>query len=229
VAAAVTVVTVEATSERRSVRPPVSFNALVDHLSYANVVATLALFIALGGASYAARSLPQNSVGTSQLKLGAVEPSRLGFPLGVASRVDKSSEDLVQGACNGGPSLPGNAVPPCVPPTRGGPTPGREVQLHLRYPSRLVISSVAALAKQGQRETRARVRATLVLDDRAIATSPFSLDGGESTEAVSEDAISVPAGAHTVGASYDGEYFGSGPGDVIVGPVTVIVTTLPDA
>ncbi len=41
-------------------------------LTYANVVATLALFIALGGASYAAFKLPKNSVGTKQIKKGAV-------------------------------------------------------------------------------------------------------------------------------------------------------------
>jgi hypothetical protein len=41
-------------------------------LSYANVVATLALFIALGGASYAALKLPKNSVGAKQLKKNAV-------------------------------------------------------------------------------------------------------------------------------------------------------------
>ena len=34
------------------------------HLTYANVVASLALFLALGGAAYAATQLPQNSVGT---------------------------------------------------------------------------------------------------------------------------------------------------------------------
>ena len=41
-------------------------------LTYANVVATLALFIALVGASYAAVELPKNSVGTKQLKKNAV-------------------------------------------------------------------------------------------------------------------------------------------------------------
>ena len=44
----------------------------IDRLSYANVTATLALFIALGGSSYAALSLPRNSVGTQQIKPGAV-------------------------------------------------------------------------------------------------------------------------------------------------------------
>lgn len=41
-------------------------------LSYANVASSLALFLALGGSSYAAFKLPRNSVGTRQLKAGAV-------------------------------------------------------------------------------------------------------------------------------------------------------------
>ncbi|MGE0065855.1 MAG: hypothetical protein AB7T48_00730 [Solirubrobacterales bacterium] len=41
-------------------------------LSYANVVASLALFLALGGAAYAATQLPQNSVGTKQIRNGTV-------------------------------------------------------------------------------------------------------------------------------------------------------------
>lgn len=45
---------------------------LRDRLSYANVTATIALFVALGGTSYAALSLPRNSVGTAQLRTGAV-------------------------------------------------------------------------------------------------------------------------------------------------------------
>src|SRR5688500_9282597 len=44
----------------------------IDQLSYANVTATIALFIALGGSSYAALSLPRNSVGTQQIRPGAV-------------------------------------------------------------------------------------------------------------------------------------------------------------
>lgn len=41
-------------------------------LTYANVIATLALFLALGGTSYAVTALPKNSVGTQQLKKNAV-------------------------------------------------------------------------------------------------------------------------------------------------------------
>jgi len=46
--------------------------SLSRHLSYANVMATIAVFVALGGASYAAIKLPANSVGTRQLRSGAV-------------------------------------------------------------------------------------------------------------------------------------------------------------
>jgi hypothetical protein len=42
------------------------------HLTYANVIASLALFLALAGGSYAAIKLPRNSVGVTQLKAGAV-------------------------------------------------------------------------------------------------------------------------------------------------------------
>jgi hypothetical protein len=41
-------------------------------LNYANVVATLALFLALCGGSYAALKLPKNSVGPKQLKKNSV-------------------------------------------------------------------------------------------------------------------------------------------------------------
>ena len=40
--------------------------------SYANVTATLALFVALGGSSYAAVNLPRNSVGSTELKTNSV-------------------------------------------------------------------------------------------------------------------------------------------------------------
>ena len=47
------------------------------HLTFANVVSTLALFAALSGVSYAAVAFPANSVGTRQLKRDAVTASKL--------------------------------------------------------------------------------------------------------------------------------------------------------
>jgi hypothetical protein len=43
-------------------------NRITRRLSYANVIASLALFISLGGEAYAAVAIPANSVGTNQLK-----------------------------------------------------------------------------------------------------------------------------------------------------------------
>jgi hypothetical protein len=45
---------------------------LTSRLTYANVTATLALFVALGGSSYAALNLPRNSVGSKQIRTAAV-------------------------------------------------------------------------------------------------------------------------------------------------------------
>jgi hypothetical protein len=47
------------------------------HLSYANVMATIAVFLALGGGAYAAVSLPKNSVGSKQLKADAVSSAKV--------------------------------------------------------------------------------------------------------------------------------------------------------
>jgi hypothetical protein len=45
--------------------------------TYADVTATLALFVALGGGAYAATALPANSVGSKQLKKHAVATAKI--------------------------------------------------------------------------------------------------------------------------------------------------------
>jgi hypothetical protein len=51
--------------------------SLKSRLTYANVTASIALFVALGGSSYAALTLPRNSVGVNQIRAGAVGSSEL--------------------------------------------------------------------------------------------------------------------------------------------------------
>jgi len=58
------------------------------HLTYANVAASLALFLALGGAAYAATQLPKNSVGTNQIRKEAV----------TAAKIAKKTRQQLQGA-----------------------------------------------------------------------------------------------------------------------------------
>src|SRR5215217_3881452 len=51
--------------------------SLRDRLTYSNVMATVAVFVALGGTSYAAITLPRNSVGTNQIRSNAVSSSKV--------------------------------------------------------------------------------------------------------------------------------------------------------
>src|SRR4051794_2912450 len=46
-------------------------------MTYANVMATIAVFVALGGSSYAAVKLPRNSVSNEQIRAGAVRSSEI--------------------------------------------------------------------------------------------------------------------------------------------------------
>jgi hypothetical protein len=47
------------------------------HLSFANLVSLMALFVALGGTTYAAVTLPKNSVGSKQIKKRAVRAKHI--------------------------------------------------------------------------------------------------------------------------------------------------------
>lgn len=51
--------------------------AVRKRLTYSNVIASLALFIALGGVAVAATQLPRNSVGSNQIKRGAVTAAKI--------------------------------------------------------------------------------------------------------------------------------------------------------
>lgn len=68
---------------------------LLGKLTYANVIATVALFVALGGASYAATNLPKNSVGTNQIKELSINASKLK---GAAVTAPKIAKEAVTGA-----------------------------------------------------------------------------------------------------------------------------------
>jgi hypothetical protein len=201
---------------------------LTTRLSYANVVATLALFISLGGASYAAMVLPPHSVGSRQLRPGAVTPATLSFPLGVAGLTDTKVEDLVKGACNS-PLRPGEPAPPCTPSAVGGPTPGREVRLNLRSPGRLIISAVVGFNNEGSVGTTANVTMDVILDRRTIQQREIIIPGKQLLQAPAQALVNVPAGAHTIGLRSQAKYNSNGPGDVLVGPVSLIVNTAPIA
>ena len=74
-------------------------------LNYANVVATIALFVALGGAAVAA-GLPKGSVGPKQLKRGAVTPAAIRKGAVTAGKI--APKAVVAGKLGANAVLPGN-------------------------------------------------------------------------------------------------------------------------
>jgi hypothetical protein len=85
------------------------------HASYANAIATIAVFVAIGGTSFAAITLPRNSVGEKQIKSRAVGSKELKRGA-VRSRIIKNGainlQDLSKATRD---SLSGSAGPPGPP------------------------------------------------------------------------------------------------------------------
>jgi hypothetical protein len=78
------------------------------HLSFANVVSLLALFVALSGGAYAL-TIPKNSIGAKQLKRNSVQGSEIKRGAVGASEVRNGSllsEDFRRGQLPSGPTGP---------------------------------------------------------------------------------------------------------------------------
>jgi len=67
-------------------------------LTYANVVATIALFAALGGVSYAATALPKNSVGTDQVQAEAIRTGKIADDAVTASKLGQGVRERLAAA-----------------------------------------------------------------------------------------------------------------------------------
>jgi hypothetical protein len=213
-------------------------------LTYANVTATIALFVSLGGASYAALVLPPHSVGARQLRDGAVTPNALSFPIGVKGVTDRTAQDLTKGPCNSpaqpdGPPQPKPAatLAPCYPHafnSRGEPIPdfakadlGRELHVSFRSSSQVLASAIAGLRNQGPTGTSAEVSLQLIVDSRITYQSDLTLAGGQSAQLPLQALIHSTTGRHTIGIHVSAQYSSRAPGDVIVSPTSLVVSALP--
>jgi hypothetical protein len=68
------------------------------HLSYANVISTICLFVLLGGGAYAATKLPAKSVGTAQLKANAVTGVKIKDGTITGAKIDSRTLGIVPAA-----------------------------------------------------------------------------------------------------------------------------------
>jgi hypothetical protein len=71
---------------------------ILGRLTYANTMATIAVFIALGGASYAAVRLPKNSVGSRQIKNNAITAAKIKNGAVGGAKIDPSRIGTVPSA-----------------------------------------------------------------------------------------------------------------------------------
>jgi len=157
------------------------------HMSYANVMATLALFIALGGGAYAATTLPHNSVGTRQLRKGAVTFTkirastrrRLKGNRGAAGRQGSQGPRGPRGSA--GTSLLGASVPSGK--TITGAWGGRYIAPQLAFNNSYLISVSFPL------------RAPAPLDDANVNVAPNTVAGDPDPSCTgSADAPTAPPG-----------------------------------
>jgi hypothetical protein len=68
------------------------------HINYANTIATIALFVALGGTSYATGIIPHNSVGSAQLRTHAVSSTKLAKSAVHLTNITAATRRALKGA-----------------------------------------------------------------------------------------------------------------------------------
>ena len=194
-------------------------------LSYANITASVALFIALGGASYAAVVLPAGSVGTKQLASGSVTPIKLSR--GLASTGGTQADAIAVSGCI--PAVAGGPQPSCPAPMRPPPLITRTLALPARA-NVVIHGEIQTEAETGAGPADVIIGATLdgeplaaVTDQRIDTTADNSVDYQAYIPA-------VPRGTHVIALTAQGRTaltFGTFGPSIAAPSVSLIATATP--
>jgi hypothetical protein len=195
-------------------------------------MATVAVFIALGGASYAALELPPHSVGSRQLRAGSVGRDKLAFPLFQAGASDSTRHVDQRTQCNGGYPLPGEPRFLCVRPRRivRGVVPRPGLLLRLKHASSVAISVVAGVENTSAAVDSGLFGLQLVVDGRILDERSLTVAGGVSSEFPAVFVRKLASGRHVIGVALTTQFqtqTASRQGKLVVAPVTVLATALP--
>ncbi len=145
-------------------------------LTYANVLATIAIFVALGGSSYAALSLPKNSVKANQIAKNAVRAAEIRAGAVRSSEVRNRSLRAGDFALGQLPAGPRGETGPTGPTGPAGPTAGAADGSYESQPAN-PITSVVLQDAQITMPTAGRIFAQASVRT-ASASCTFSGGGG---------------------------------------------------
>ena len=180
-------------------------------LTYANVMATFAVFLALGGGAYAAFKLPRNSVGTKQIKKNAVTSAK------VKNRslraIDFGSGQLPVGAQGPAGAQGANGDTGPTGPTGAAGTPATRLFLQAAYNP---IADEFTVGNHSPGTTAARNDG-----GRYTVTFPQDISACVVTGAIN-GAEGTPGGAFTVASSTTVSVYTSNAGNRNDQPFTVV-------
>lgn len=194
-------------------------------VSYAGVVASLALVLSLGGVGYAAGVIPANSVGSAQLKPRAVTWRALGVAVG-GNAVTKQHAKRIElsGGCGAGTG----SVPPCTP---ANPAAITKLGFLANAPGKLLVSGLAGAVVLGPSTSgQAEFNLTALVDGKQMpGVATVTAMAGSANHDLGQvqylSDVALPAGRHTVTL----RMAVSGPGgdEARIGPVSLAATMLP--
>jgi hypothetical protein len=86
---------------------------------------------------------------------------------------------------------------------------------------------MVGLDDRGGANTTARVVLLLILDGRIASTRVTVIAGGQTLQVPAQMLVSLRPGRHVFGAILEAQYRSFEPGDVLVSPLSLIVSALP--